>query len=79
MNRKQKKAKRLRATQHTKTQARYKPSQPVVFNRQSAEACLARDDVFGVAVREVAKKKIKTKMIVVGFVLWVFWILILIW
>lgn len=79
MNRKQKKAKRLRATQHTKTQARYKPSQPAVFNRQSAEACLARDDVFGVAVREVAKKKIKTKMIVVGFVLWVFWILILIW
>lgn len=79
MNRKQKKAKQLRATQHTKTQARYKPSQPVVFNRQSAEACLARDDVFGVAVREVAKKKIKTKMIVVGFVLWVFWILILIW
>lgn len=79
VNRKQKKAKRLKATQHTKSQARYKPVQPVVFNRQSAEACLARDDVFGVAVREVAKKKLKIKMIIGALVLWVFWILILIW
>ena len=79
MNRKQKKAKRLKATHHTKSQAHYKPAQPVVFNRRSAEACLARDDVFVVAVREVAKKKFKTKMIIGGLVLWVLWIIALIW
>ena len=79
MNRKQKKAKRLKATQHTKSQARHKPIQPVVFNRQSAEACLNQDDVFDVAVREVGKRKLKTKMIVGGLALWVIWILILIW
>ncbi|WP_353141320.1 hypothetical protein [Acinetobacter pragensis] len=79
MNRKQKKAKRLKATQHTKAQARHKPVQPVVFNRQSAEASLARDDVFGVAVREVGKRKFKTKIIVGGLALWVLWVLILIW
>ena len=79
MNQKQKKAKRLKATQHTKTQARYKPVQPVVFNRQSAEACLAQDDVFGRAVHEVAKKKLKTKMIIGALVLLVIWVLALIW
>ena len=79
MNRKQKKAKRLKATQYTKSQARYKLSQPVVFNRQSAEACLNQNDVFDVAVREVGKRKLKTKMIVGGLALWVLWILILIW
>ena len=79
MNRKQKKAKRLKATQHTKSQARYKPTQPIVFNRQSAEACLSRDDVFGVAVREVAKKKFKTKMLIGALVLWVIWVIALIW
>ena len=79
MNRKQKKAKRLKATHHTKSQAHYKPAQPVVFNRRSAEACLNQNDVFDVAVREVGKRKLKTKMIVGGLALWVLWILILIW
>lgn len=66
MNRKQKKAKRLKATQHTKSNARYKPTQPVVFNRQSAEACLARDDAFGRAVHEAARKTVKRKSIFWG-------------
>ncbi len=79
VNRKQKKAKRLKATQHTKTQARYKPVQPVVFNRQSAEACLAQDDVFGRAVHEVAKKKLRTKLIIAGLVFWVLMALAIIW
>lgn len=79
MNRKQKKAKRLKATHHTKSQARYKPTQPIVFNRQSAEACLARNDVFGVAVLEVGKKKLKAKMLIGALVLWVIWVLALIW
>jgi hypothetical protein len=79
MNRKQKKAKRLKATQHTKSQARYKPAQPVVFNRQSAEACLNQNDLFDVAVREVGKRKLKTKLIVAGLVFWVLMALAIIW
>lgn len=57
MNRKQKKAKRLRATQHTKAQACYKPVQPIVFNRQSAEACLNRKDEFNSVVRSVGMQR----------------------
>ena len=79
MNQKQKKAKRLKATQHTKSQAQHKPIQPVVFNRQSAEACLSQNDVFNVVVRGVGKRKLKTKMIIGGLALWVLWALILIW
>ena len=79
VNRKQKKAKRLKANQHTRTQARYKPTQPVVFNRQSAEACLAQNDVFDRAVHEVAKKKLGAKLIIAGLVFWVLMALAIIW
>ncbi|NHB57010.1 hypothetical protein G9F32_03050 [Acinetobacter sp. 194] len=63
MNRKQKKAKRLRATAHTKHRCEVKQERDhsVVFNRQSAEACLAQRDEFNAVVLEVGKKKFKAK------------------
>lgn len=71
MNRKQKKAKQLRATAHTKHRHELNLSQvqPVVFNRQSAEAFLNQKDEFGIAVQNAGKSRLKSKICIIAYVL----------